>query len=77
MGPHAPFDQPVEVEFRLKSSGGRVRSSVRVGDDEVELDPYEHRTAGFGDEFTHVDAVCWSFNNMRPYCDVKLECDGF
>jgi hypothetical protein len=50
---------------------------VRVGADEVQLDPYEHRTAGFADEFTHVDAVCWSFNNMRPYCDVKLECDGF
>lgn len=77
MGPHTPYDKEVDVEFCLKTSGGEVASSVRVGKDEVQLDPYEHKTSGFNDEFTHVDAVCWSFNNMRPYCDVKLECDGW
>ena len=77
MGPHAPYGEQVEVEFGLKMSGGKVSSSVRVGSDAVDLDPYEHKTSGFGDNFTHVDAVCWSYNNMRPYCDVTLECDGW
>eukprot|EP00873_Tetraselmis_striata_P033750 jgi/Tetstr1/454014/TSEL_040933.t1 len=78
MGPHSPFDEPFDVEFTLKMTGARtVASTVKVHGDEVQLDKYEHKTSGFGDEFTHVDAVCWSFNNMRPYCDINLTCTGW
>ena len=74
MGPHSPWDEFFDVEFELKMTGkARVASSVKVHDDKVDLDAYEHETSSkFGRDFTHVDAVCWSFNNMKPYCDIKL-----
>eukprot|EP00873_Tetraselmis_striata_P043826 jgi/Tetstr1/464090/TSEL_008895.t1 len=78
MGPHSPFDKDVDVEFKLRATGkSRIDSSVSVNRDAVDLDPYEHDTSGFPDDFTHVDAVCWSFNNMRPYCDIGLKCVGW
>nr|WRJ70019.1 hypothetical protein TetV2_00574 [Oceanusvirus sp.] len=75
MGPHSPFDEFVDVEFTLKMTDDDVvESSVKVHNDKVLLDKYQHKTSGFDDKFTHVDAVCWSFNNMRPYCDINLTC---
>ncbi len=74
MGPHAPYDEWVEVEVRLKMSKDMktICPAVRVHNDEVRLDPYKHLTKGFDEDFEYVDAVCFSFNNMRPYCDVRL-----
>ncbi len=46
--------------------------AVRVHNDEMRLYPNTHTTKGFEEDFEHVDAVCFSFNNMRPYCDVRL-----
>lgn len=75
MGPHSPFDEWFEIEISLRlDDKGRVCPRVRVHEDTVELDPYEHRTTGFLGGFEEVDAVCFSFNNMRPYCDVRLQC---
>ncbi len=74
MGPHAPYDEWVDIEVRLKlrKNNNMMDASIRVHDDEVRLDPYKHVTKGFDTDFEHIDAVCFSFNNMRPYCDVRL-----
>ena len=72
MGPHAPFDEFFEIEVRLKANKNMICPAVRVHNDEVRLDPYKHATKGVDDDFEYVDAVCFSFNNMRPYCDVRL-----
>ena len=72
MGPHAPYDEWVEIEVRLKATKDMISPAVRVHNDEVRLDPYKHATKGFKEDFEYVDAVCFSFNNMRPYCDVRL-----
>ncbi len=47
--------------------------AARVHNDEVRLDPYKHTTKGFDEDFYHVDGTFFSFNNMRSYCDVRLE----
>ena len=73
MGPHAPYDEWVEIEVRLKANKDMISPAVRVHNDEVRLDPYKHTTKGFDEDFKHVDAICFSFNNMRPYCDVRLQ----
>ena len=49
-----------------------IYPAVRVHNDEVRLDPYKYTTKGFNEDFQHVDAICFSFNNRRPYCDVRL-----
>lgn len=76
MGPHAPYDEWFDIEVHLKMEDDKqISSSVKVFNDKVELDSYKHVTKGFAAEFDHVDAVCLSFNNMRPYCDIRLTCD--
>lgn len=78
MGPHSPYDEFFDIAVRLKLEGAAtMRSWIKVNDDEVELDPYEHDTAGFREDFEYVDAVCLSYNNMRPYVDINIECDGW
>lgn len=77
MGPHSPYDTWIDVEIKLKMNGNRISSSVRVHNDTVVLDSYEHETRGFDSTFEHVDAVCLSFNNMRPYAGIKLKCMGW
>lgn len=72
MGPHAPFDEWVDIQIKLRETDGKIHSTVKVHDDEIELEPYQHKTSGFGTGFTNIDAVCLSFNNMRPYCDLKI-----
>jgi hypothetical protein len=74
MGPHAPDDEWVEIDARLKMSKDMktIYPAVRVHHDEVRLDPYKHTTKGFDENFEHVDAVCFSFNNMRSHCDIML-----
>ncbi len=76
MGPHAPYDEWVEIEVWLNANKNMICSAVRVHIDEVRLDHYTHTTKGFDVDFEHVDAVCFSFNNMRPYCDIRLELVG-
>jgi hypothetical protein len=78
MGPHAPYDERVDIEVRLKMSRDMktICPAVRVHNEEVRLDPYKHTTKGFDDDFECVDAVCFSFNNMRSYYDVRLELVG-
>ena len=76
MGPHAPYDEWVVTEIRLKAKKDMICPAVRVHNDEVLLDPYKHLTKGFDEDFEYVDAVCFSFNNTRPYCDVRLELVG-
>ena len=72
--PHAPYDEWVEIEVRLKLRKAKrtIDDAVRMHDDEVRLDPYKHVTKGFDENFEHVDVVCFNFNNMGPYRDVKL-----
>ncbi|AUF82394.1 hypothetical protein TetV_302 [Tetraselmis virus 1] len=78
MGPHSPFDEFIDVEVTLKMKKDNViESSVKVHKDSVVLDSYKHETKDFGDDFKHVDAVCWSFNNMRPYVDIQMKCEGW
>jgi hypothetical protein len=77
MGPHAPYDEWVEIiEVGLKANKDMICPTVRVHNDEVRLDPFKHTTKGFDENFQHVDAVCFSFNNMRPFYDVRLELVG-
>jgi len=76
MGPHAPYDEWVEIEVRLKANKDTNCPTVRAHNHEVRLDPSKHTTKGFDEDFQHVDAVLFSFNNMRPYCDVRLELIG-
>ena len=72
MGPHAQYDEWVDIEVRLKMSKDMISPTVPVHNDEVRLDHYKHTTKEFDDGFEYVDAVCFSFNNMRPCCDVRL-----
>ncbi len=44
MGPHAPYDEWIEIEVRLKASKDMIYFTVRVHNDEVRLDPYKHAT---------------------------------
>ncbi len=76
MGPHAPYDEYFEIEVRLKANRDTISPVVRVHNEEVRLDPYKHMTKGFDEDFQYVDAICFSFNNTRPYCDVRLELVG-
>ncbi len=75
MGPHAPYDEWVEIEVRLKMSKDMktICPAVREHNNEMRLNPYKHATKGFDEDFEHVDAVCFSLNNTRPYCNVMLE----
>jgi hypothetical protein len=73
MGPHAPYDEYFEIEVRLKENKDMICSTVRVHNDELRLDPYKHLTKGFDEDFQHVNAVCFSFNTMRPYGNVRLD----
>ncbi len=68
IGPHAPYNEWVEIEVRLKISKDMkmMHPTARVHNDEVRLDPYKHVTKGFIEDFQNVDAVCFNFNNMRP-----------
>jgi hypothetical protein len=68
MGPHAPYDEWIYIEVRLKMSKDMktVWPAVRVHNDDVRLEPYKHTTKGFDVEFEYMDAVCSSFNNTRP-----------
>ena len=76
MGPHVEYGKWFEVEIKLKKgSDEMVSSSIRVHEDEVKLDPYKHATSGFSKPFLYVDAICLSYNNMRPYFDIQLKMD--
>ena len=72
IGSHAPYDEWIEIEVRLKANKTMICPAVRAHNDEVHLDPYKHLTKGFDEEFQHVDAIRFSFTNTRPYCDVRL-----
>jgi hypothetical protein len=47
LGPHAPYDEWIEIEVRLKMRNNMIYPAVRVHNDEVRLDPYKHVTTGF------------------------------
>ncbi len=74
MGPHAPYDEWFDIEIELKKNkDDNTFSSVQVHKDKVVLDPYKHETSGFNNNFDYVDAICLSYNNMRPYVDIQLK----
>ena len=73
-GPHSPYDQWVDVELNLtKDRKGMMKSSLRVHDQTIDLDPYEHKTKGFKTPFDKIDAYSIGFNNMRPYYDLRIK----
>jgi hypothetical protein len=74
MGLHTPYVEWVQIEVRLKTNNGNktICPAVRVHNGEVRLDPYKHETKAFDENLQHVDAVCFSYNNMRPYCAVRF-----
>lgn len=73
MGPHAPFDEWFDVEVKLRRVDGKLHPVIRVHEEEVVLDAYEHKSKGFDTDFDKIDAVCISFNNMRPYCGLQIK----
>lgn len=76
MGPHAPYDEWFDIEMDLsKNTKGIMEPIITVNGDKVVLDPYEHKTKGFDKEFTKIDTVCISFNNMRPYYNMRIKCN--
>lgn len=76
MGPHAPYNEWFDIEVELKKDvDDNMSSSIRVHKDKVVLDDYKHVTTGFSKPFEHIDAICLSYNNMRPYFDIQLKMD--
>jgi hypothetical protein len=53
MGPHAPYNEWVEIEVRLKmiKDTKMICPAVRVHNDEVRLDPLKHAPKGFDEDF--------------------------
>jgi hypothetical protein len=74
-GPHSPYDEWFDVKVRLQLTGPKtIKSTVTFHKDVVELDAYQHETTKFSSAFEEVDTVAVSFNNMRPYCGLKIRC---
>lgn len=74
MGPHAPYGEWIKIRLQLHKRGDLVYPTLQVHNDVVGLDPYKHET-NMADEFTHVDTLYVSFNNMRPYTGLKIKLD--
>lgn len=72
MGPHSPYDEWVTVAIKLKKVKDMMHSSIKIHNNEIHLTPYKHLTSGFDNKFTKVDAYAISFNNMRPYYDLRI-----